>query len=421
MTRFSFLLSCLLACGTASATLRATEPNHTEGKSRPALKFEMQEIESGLKVGYAVILEDLNNDGKLDIIVVDTNRVLWYENPTWKRRTLLGAKTPADNVCITAIDITGDGHKELVLGSGWKPFDTQNPGTLHWLKRGNSLEDEWSLHPIPCEEPTVHRVRAIDLDGDGRQEIVHVPLMGRDATREKNWLDGRPVRIISYKIPAEPTKSDAWKPEILADSLHVTHNFAPLNWSSNRHDLIVASYEGVFIVEKVGERWTTRKIGTGNQERPDASRGASEVKIGSIGKPVIATIEPWHGHQVVVYTRPTQEGQLWERHVIDEQLRWGHAVAWADLDGDGTDELVIGVRDDPNPKLSDTHKLRRGVRLYQALDHSGKRWQRTLLEDGGVAVEDLAVGDLNGDGRPEIVAVGRATGNCRIYWNRTTR
>jgi hypothetical protein len=34
-----------------------------------------------------------------------------------------------------------------------------------------------------------------------------------------------------------------------------------------------------------------------------------------------------------------------------------------------------------------------------------------------VAVEDLAVGDLNGDGKLDVVAVGRATKNVRIYWN----
>ena len=72
---------------------------------------------------------------------------------------------------------------------------------------------------------------------------------------------------------------------------------------------------------------------------------------------------------------------------------------------------------DPNPKAGDTFTERRGVRIYRNTDGKGEKWDRHILEDGGVAVEDLAVGDLNGDGKADIVAVGRQTGNCRIYWN----
>jgi hypothetical protein len=38
-----------------------------------------------------------------------------------------------------------------------------------------------------------------------------------------------------------------------------------------------------------------------------------------------------------------------------------------------------------------------------------------------VAVEDLAAADLDGDGRVDIVAVGRATKNVRVYWNEGER
>ena len=97
--------------------------------------------------------------------------------------------------------------------------------------------------------------------------------------------------------------------------------------------------------------------------------------------------------------------------MLDNQLLWGHAVWCSDLDGDGDDELVIGVRD-PLPG-----KAQSGVRVYKATDAAGEMWEKKELDPGGVAVEDLAVADLNGDGRPDIVAVGRKTGNVRIYWN----
>ena len=44
-------------------------------------------------------------------------------------------------------------------------------------------------------------------------------------------------------------------------------------------------------------------------------------------------------------------------------------------------------------------------------------WEKHVIDDKGVAAEDMTCGDLNGDGRVDIVAVGRATHNVRIYWN----
>jgi hypothetical protein len=384
-------------------------------------QFKTQEIATDLSIGYAVITADINADGKPDIVVLDKHRVLWYENPTWKPRIILTGKTKPDNVCITALDIDGNGDIELVVGAAWKPFDTGSAGTLQWLKRGKTLDEEWTLHPIPCEEPTVHRMRAIDLDGDGKPELVHVPLMGRDSTAKDNWASGRKVRVMAYKIPNEPTKPENWKPFILTESLSVMHNFAPANktlFPGKVTPLLLASYEGVHLLRSdSAEKWNLKKLGDGNQALPKGSRGSSEIRQSMDKLGVIATIEPWHGNQVVVYAPEGNSPDKFQRIVIDEQLRWGHAVAFADLDSDGQDELVIGVRDDPNSKQGDTFSQRRGVRIYKRLDAAGTKWERLILDNGGVAVEDLITADLNGDGKPDIIAVGRATGNCRIYWN----
>jgi hypothetical protein len=395
----------------------------TGGEGGPAFPgFRMQELETGLGVGYAVLLVDVNGDGKKDIVVVDTNRVIWFENPTWKKRVIIQGGTKPDNVCIAAHDIDGDGQVDFALGADWKPFNTSSGGTLQWLKRGKTLDEPWTIYPIDTE-PTVHRIRFINITGGKQPALVSVPLMGRGATAKANWLDGTPVRVTAYGIPSDPTK-DRWVPTVLDESMHVCHNFcrAPaLNSRTARHSILVGSYEGVNHLAFDRGKWSRTLIGTGNQETPQGKRGASEIKQGTLknGLPVIATIEPWHGDQVVVYTRPAEDGTMWQRHVIDDQLRWGHAVWFADLDNDGIDELIVGVRDDPGK--GDQVKDRRGVRIYKALDGLGMKWARHIVDDGGVAVEDLAAADLDGDGRIDLVAVGRQTHNVRIYWNEGTK
>ncbi len=97
--------------------------------------------------------------------------------------------------------------------------------------------------------------------------------------------------------------------------------------------------------------------------------------------------------------------------MIDDKLKWGHAVACANLDDDADDELVIGVRD----TLDAAHPC--GLRIYDPSDATGRKWTAQAVDPGGVAIEDLAVADLDGDGRADVVAAGRQTKNVRIYWN----
>jgi len=56
-----------------------------------------------------------------------------------------------------------------------------------------------------------------------------------------------------------------------------------------------------------------------------------------------------------------------------------------------------------------------GIRIYSK---ENDEWKTHILDDNGMACEDLKVSDLDGDGKPEIIAAGRATKNVVIYWNR---
>ena len=96
------LFSVLLFTGQLLWLTLFSPTGRTEEKPPAPLGFEIKEIDKSLSVGYAVLLVDVNNDGKKDIVVVDTKRVVWYENPSWKRRTIIQNQTKPDNVCICA-------------------------------------------------------------------------------------------------------------------------------------------------------------------------------------------------------------------------------------------------------------------------------------------------------------------------------
>ncbi|RUL89092.1 hypothetical protein TsocGM_03740 [Tautonia sociabilis] len=398
------------ATATAAASALASIP-----------EFEMQEIDPHAgNVVYAVTVADVNGDGSPDVCALTEDAIVWYENPSWTRHEILkgatqeAAGTERDNVCFAPLDIDGDGDLDFALGADWRPGDTQEGGTLFWARQDGP--DDWTLISLG-REPTVHRMRWANVKGDERPELVVVPLQGR-GTSGPDWGRGNGVRILVFSIPEDPS-TDEWPVEVADDSLHTTHNVHPIDLDGDGFDeLVVASWEGVFLYERSEDSWSRSKIGAGNQDA-EPFKGASEVKVGRLGdgRRYVATIEPWHGFQVVVYARPAGEDGLLSRQVIDEPLRWGHAVWTADLDDDSDQELIIGQRD-PNPDGSGNHKGP-GLFIYDPVPGSQPlAFEKRVIEDGGVAVEDATAADLDGDGRPELIAGGRATHNVRIYWNR---
>jgi hypothetical protein len=110
-----------------------------------------------------------------------------------------------------------------------------------------------------------------------------------------------------------------------------------------------------------------------------------------------------HGSQVVAYAEPStaDAGGPWKRHLVDSSLKEGHALACGDLVGAGFDRVVVGWRG-----RNDEGKV--GIKLFIPLNEEGSSWREALVDDNGIACEDLCLADLNGDGRLDIVAAGRA-------------
>lgn len=49
-----------------------------------AIQFRSQEIQNKFGVVYAVLIEDVNADGKPDVVAINPTQVVWFQNPTWE-------------------------------------------------------------------------------------------------------------------------------------------------------------------------------------------------------------------------------------------------------------------------------------------------------------------------------------------------
>ncbi len=379
--------------------------------------FRPQTIDRAVgKVCYALATADVDGDDKLDVVAATEDAVLWYRNPNWERCTVVKGATRPDNVCLAAHDLDGDGRIDFAVGAGWGPLGLRGTETLQWIGRARGTE-RWEVHPVG-PVPSLHRLQFGDVTGTGRKALVAVPLQGH-GVEEPKWGDGPGVRIRAYPIPDRPA-SVPWVSEIADEGLHTSHGLQTVDVDGDgKEEVLVAAWEGVFLLRRGATgRWNRERIGAGNQG-PGAMRGASEVKLGRLpgGRRFVATIEPWHGHEVVVYTPPTSGVGLWDRHVVDGDVAGGHALWCVDLDGEDGDELVVGRRDGdhdldrlPNHMGVLAYSLRAGGAADMAFD-------RHIIDDGGIAAEDLVAADLDGDGDIDLVAGGRETHNVRLYWN----
>ena len=366
--------------------------------------FREQVVNPDAGTGLAIAIADINADGKLDVIGVSSDNVAWYENPAWDRH-LIADTLKNSNVCIAAHDLDGDGTPELALGADWQFANTDSGGALYLLYHDKDIRQPWKVQPLVPEEPTLHRIRWADVEGDGWYELIVAPLKGI-GSKEPNFQETG-ARLYVLRPPIGKF-TRGWVEEPITTALHVVHNLIPVrSKGETRDDLLFASFEGVTKLSRDPQgNWNATPLVAGNPQ-PLPNSGVGEIRATFAPGPRMATIEPWHGTQAVVYTL---DGETWERAVIDDTLAGGHAVGWADFDSDGEDELMIGFRDKAGPSQ------RPGLNVYDP-SSDGKTWTKHVIDDGGMATEDAAIGDLDGDGLPDIAAFGRATHNIKIYLN----
>lgn len=380
--RLSPIFLIWLSSGALASTVLLAQP--------PVPHFDIQTIDT-ISIGYGVAVGDVDGDQQPDILLADQNQFVWYRNGDWQRFVMVDQLTERDNVCLAAYDINGDGQVEVAVGAQWNPGETNKPttsGSVHYLERPTDPTQRWTPHPLP-HDPTVHRMQWLPTS-DGVQLVV-LPLHGQGNTDGQ----GKGVRVTAYRVPDDP--SGTWDTTVVNQRMHLTHNLE----TSEDNTLLVAGKEGVVRHQLERSAWVTDAL-------PSLISPAGEVRCGQLApdRPFIATVEPMHGQQLVVY----KGDDYAERLVLSDDLQQGHALACADLLGLGYDQIVVGWRE-PN------REGKVGLKLYVPVDDQGDGWMHYYLDENGMACEDLKVADLDRDGDLDIVASGRATKNLKIYWN----
>ncbi len=366
----------------------------------PEPKFRTLVVDPRIGVGSDLAIADVDGDGKLDILIADKQALVWYRNPDWTRINIAGKLSDYEHITISAAaEKGGSGRLERLAVTDGKPWDpTATNGKSFYLTPPPDRTQPWTATALPLDA-TAHRSQWW-FAGDGSLALMEVPLHGLN--NKDGAGEGMKLALCRTSDPVV----GKWSPQSIQTSLHLSHSFIPENDGGAPGRFLIGCKEGV--AEFTPETGDVKLIVTAER---DGSQGAGEVGCGHLpgGRRFIATVEPMHGTQVVVYAEKPDHS--WERKVVDGTLTDAHALVVGDLLGVGSDQVVAGSR-----QANAAGKF--GVNFYAPPGDSGD-WRKTSVDENDMACERLALADLNGDGKLDIIAAGRATKNVKVYFNET--
>ena len=129
-----------------------------------------------MNFGVAICLEvaDFNNDGIMDIVVFNGNKLnAWFQGPNWVKHNLQANPPQKFRGSIAVADFNGDGWMDIVM-----PEDNHlnPPGQLYLLENpgAGAVTGPWIKHTIYNYADVFHQndMAIGDMDNDGKMDII---------------------------------------------------------------------------------------------------------------------------------------------------------------------------------------------------------------------------------------------------------
>jgi len=393
MNRFARNVAPLFPIGLflVAAALAAAPSNRKPGPSAPVGTGGVRFVRKCLTVdrNEGCAIADVNRDGKPDVIAGRN----WYAAPDFIPRPLrliedwkVYAQTNGDH----AWDVNGDGWVD-VIGGYWFSKEVhwfENPGA-EGLKRGLL----WEKHLLKETSSARNEVFYLcDMDGDGVPELVVAPM-------------GRKSPMYVWKLTKDPQGKPTLKEITIGPIGGHGIGFGDVN-GDGREDILLGTgwYERP-PGKPLARRWTFHADWNVHGSCPMLVRdldgdGTNDIVWGDAHA---------YGLHWKRQLAPAAGGKTrWKDHLIDKSWSQPHCLLWADLDGDGQDELITGKRvfahggKDPGGK--DPPCL-----YYYTWNRKTRIFRRHTIDEGRVGVGlQIRTADLNGDGRVDIVCAGQS-------------
>lgn len=216
-----------------------------DGQGKGTGKFEVSKI-SDSKSGHGLGFGDINGDGRGDLIVSGG----WAEapvNPFKDPWTFHGDfSLGTSSVPVLVADVNKDGLNDLIVGQA-------HSYGLDWYeqKKDKKAKVSWVKHSIDPFNSQFHTMKWVDLDGDGKEEL----LTGK-RYRAHNGNDpgeNDPLGIYYYKWTGESFTKQviSFGPFGEGKGLGVYFSVADLT-GSGRKDIIAAGKDGLFVFYNKG-------------------------------------------------------------------------------------------------------------------------------------------------------------------------